>query len=240
MQSPRAWLSEGVAHFMGTLWVEKQRGREQALGALEAGRTALALAEPESPSRGSGQPLAAAISPVFFRTKAAWVFWMLRDIVGDQALSAALRAYDPAQDTGAVAGHEGDRSSFQKLLEQASARNDLSWFFADWVNADRGLPDLVVDGVFPSQERAGNWLVSVNLSNQGYAAAEVPVTVHAGSGAVTERLLVPARGKASQRLLIQGRPYEVLVNDGTVPETQATVHLTKIEQSETPPAHPAH
>ena len=32
MQSPRAWLSEGVAHFMGTLWVEKQHGRDQALG----------------------------------------------------------------------------------------------------------------------------------------------------------------------------------------------------------------
>ena len=27
MASPRAWLSEGVAHFMDTLWVEKQRGR---------------------------------------------------------------------------------------------------------------------------------------------------------------------------------------------------------------------
>ncbi|MGA2538738.1 MAG: hypothetical protein ABSF53_22210, partial [Terracidiphilus sp.] len=36
MQSPRAWLSEGVAHFMGTLWIEKQRGRDQALETLEA------------------------------------------------------------------------------------------------------------------------------------------------------------------------------------------------------------
>jgi hypothetical protein len=26
MSSPRAWLSEGVAHFMGTLWLEKQSG----------------------------------------------------------------------------------------------------------------------------------------------------------------------------------------------------------------------
>ena len=37
MQSPRAWLSEGVAHFMGTLWIEKQQGREKALSALEVG-----------------------------------------------------------------------------------------------------------------------------------------------------------------------------------------------------------
>ena len=41
MQSPRAWLSEGVAHFMGTLWIEKQRGRTRALQVLEdsSGRT---------------------------------------------------------------------------------------------------------------------------------------------------------------------------------------------------------
>ena len=56
VQSPRAWLSEGVAHFMGTLWIEKARGRDQALGALEAARPALALAEPESPGLSLGQP----------------------------------------------------------------------------------------------------------------------------------------------------------------------------------------
>jgi hypothetical protein len=73
MQSPRAWLSEGVAHFMGTLWVEKQRGRDQALESLEAMRPALALAEPESPGQSAGQPLDAAISPIYFRTKATYV-----------------------------------------------------------------------------------------------------------------------------------------------------------------------
>src|SRR5581483_2687156 len=48
MQSPRAWLSEGVAHFMGTLWVEKEQGRDKALTALEAGRDSLSIAEPGS------------------------------------------------------------------------------------------------------------------------------------------------------------------------------------------------
>src|ERR1035437_10724342 len=104
MQSPRAWLSEGVAHFMGTLWIEKQAGREQALGALEAARQALALAEPASPGESAGQPLAQAISPVYYRTKATYVLWMLRDVAGDSTLSAALRASDPAQDLGKDTG----------------------------------------------------------------------------------------------------------------------------------------
>jgi aminopeptidase N len=230
MQSPRALLSEGVAHFMGTLWVEKQHGREQALGALEAGRAALALAEPESPGQSAGQPLAAAISPVYYRTKAGYVLWMLRDVAGDQALSAALRAYDPAQDLGKDAG----RCSFEKLLEQAGLRRDLSWFFADWVDADKGLPDLSVEGAFPNAVQSGNWLVAVNLANNGYAAAEVPVTVRSATNSVVQRVLIPARGKAVVRLLVQGKPTEVQVNDGTIPETQASIHITNLDDA--PPA----
>jgi hypothetical protein len=232
MQSPRAWLSEGVAHFMGTLWVEKQRGREQALGTLESGRTALALAEPESPGRSAGQPLAEAISPVYYRTKATYVLWMLRDVAGDQTLSAALRAYDPTQDLGKDTG----RCSFELLLEQAGVRRDLSWFFADWVDTDKGLPDITIDSAFPSPNAAGNWLVAVNLTNSGYAQTEVPVTVRSDSATVTQRVRVPAHGKAIQRLLIQGKPTEVQVNDGTIPETQASVHITRLGASEAAPA----
>jgi hypothetical protein len=233
IQSPRAWLSEGVAHFMGTLWIEKQRGRDQALGTLEASRAALALAEPESPGQSVGQPLAAAISPVYYRTKATYVLWMLRDVAGAATLSAALRAYDPAADVSAQDvsrgyGSSAGPSSFERLLEQAGTRRDLSWFFADWVDADKGLPDLTILSAFPSAVSAGNWLVAVNLANIGYASVEVPVTVRSESNSVTQRVLVPARGKAVQRLLIEGKPTEVQLNDGTIPETEASVHVTKL------------
>ena len=231
MASPRAWLSEGVAHFMATLWVEKQRGRDQALGALEAARPALALAEPESPGESVGQPLAEAISPVYYRTKAAYVFWMLREVAGDDALSAALRAYDPAADVSLGYGRDNAPGSFEKLLEQAGPRQNLSWFFADWVNADKGLPDLSISSVFPTPEQAGNWLVTVTVTNNGYASAEVPVTVRSATDSVTRRVLVPARGKAPQRILVLGKPTEVQVNDGTVPEAQATVHIARLDQA---------
>jgi hypothetical protein len=39
---------------------------------------------------------------------------------------------------------------------------------------------------------------------------------------------VPGRGKVVQRILIQGRPTEVQANDGSVPETGASVHVTKL------------
>jgi hypothetical protein len=247
MSSPRAWLSEGVAHFMGTLWLEKKLGREKALEALESGRSALALIEPPSPGESSGQPLSQAISPVYYRTKATYVFWMLRDLVGDPALSAALRAYDPAQDAARGLGPESGSGSLEKLLEQAGLRRDLSWFFADWVDADKGLPDIAIDNVFPTSAEtashtpnasdsgmgpeANGWIVTVDLANSGYAAAEVPVTVRNPDTSVTQRVLVPARGKATQRILIQGRPTEVQANDGTVPETEASVHIRHLTEA---------
>jgi hypothetical protein len=296
-QPPPAWLNEGVANFISTLWEEKQNGRDSALRMLEADRAALALVEPASPGLNPGQPLASAISPVYYRTKAAYVLWMLRDLAGDPAISAAFRAYYPAYDKPAndkidsssalnqgtesqsaekqslVSGHDFSRadnaanktralapegsssensstisatsesnrkpSPFEKLLEATEYHPDLAWFFADWVDADKGLPDLTIDGVFPTSASAGNWLVAVNVSNAGYAAADVPVIVRSGSGSdarsVTQRIRVPARGKAIQRILIQGKPTEVQVNDGSVPETQASVHITKLED---PAAHP--
>jgi hypothetical protein len=114
-------------------------------------------------------------------------------------------------------------------LQQASVHRDLSWFFADWVDADKGLPDISIDTVFPAPAQAGNWLVAVNISNAGYAAAEVPVTVRSDTNSVTQRVLVPAHGKTVQRMLILGKPTEAQVNDGTVPETQASIHIKKLE-----------
>ena len=222
VQSPRAWLSEGVAHFMGTLWIEKQQGRDRALASLDNGRSALTLAEPESPGAGDGQPLVACISPVYYRTKAAYIFWMLRELVGDPTLSAALRAYDPAKDT--------TDDSFEQLIGQAGQRKSIHWFFADWVYADKGLPDLAIDTVYPSPASvAGSYLVAVNLSNNGYAAVEAPVQVISDSASVTQRVLLQARSKTVQRILIQGLPTEVRLNDGAIPETQATLHSKTLD-----------
>jgi hypothetical protein len=254
MSSPRAWLSEGVANFMGTLWIEKQSGRQKALELLESGRNALALIEPPSPGESTGQPLAQAISPVYYRTKAAYVFWMLRDLVGDPALSAALRAYDPAQDAARGLGSNAGSGSFEKLLQQAGPHRDLDWFFADWVDADKGLPDIAIDHVFFASAEAAShspstsdsvegpdvngapeadaWIVTVDLANSGYAAAQIPITVRNQLTSATQRIVVPARSKATERILIQGRPTEVQANDGTVPETEASLHIRDLPDAD--------
>ena len=217
------WLREGVAFFMSTLWVERNSGREAAIAQLDNARGALSLVEPAAAAQGSqnsGESLIAAKDSIYYRTKATYVFWMLRDLAGDNALTEAFRKYDPAGDA--------DGTEFEGVLEQASHK-DLKWFFTDWVYHDRGLPDLSIAGVHPNSANApGSFIVAVDVANNGGAAAEVPVSVRSDQTTVTERFLVPANSSVTRRFLLTGEPVEVAVNDGTVPETVASVHRRTI------------
>ncbi len=258
-ESPPAWLDEGSRSFHGQSLAGARKRPPKALESLESSLPALALAEPASPGENPGQPLSQAIAPAYYRTKAAYIFWMLRDLVGDPALSAALRHFDSSNDANRGPGASSDQSVFEKLFERSGtaqqesessssqgsesgaaqlendsssshgsepgSRRDLSWFFADWVDADKGLPDIAIGTVFAAPTQAGYWLVTVNLSNTGYAAAEIPVTVRTADATITQRVLIRGRGSAVQRILVEGKPTQVQANDGVVPETQASVHI---------------
>jgi hypothetical protein len=244
--SPYPWLDEGVASFMGTLWLEQKTGRESAITQLDNARGALSLAEPgnlplegvplqisaaanavatpgsapplpgQTASEAGGESLLAAKDAIYYRTKATYVLWMLRDVAGDDALAQSIRNYDPAADA--------DGREFERLIEQASGK-DLKWFFTDWVYHDHGLPDLSITGVHPNTANVpGSYIVAVDVANSGNAEAEVPVSVSSASTTVTERLRVPAKSSITHRFLLAGEPEEVAVNDGTVPEVEASVH----------------
>jgi hypothetical protein len=229
-QSPRPWLNEGVAHFMASLWTEQTHDRETALAQLDNQRAALALAEPGDQGSPAAPGLISNPNAIFYRTKATYVLWMLRSLIGDDALQNALKLYDPAQDT--------KDDYFEQLVTRASVAQpgskELHQFFEDWVYNDRGLPDLTISGVYPNQANApGTFLVAVAVTNSGGAGANVPVTVSSTNTQVTERLFIPAHSHAVRRILIQGEPTQAQVNDGTVPETTASVHVEQIHYTET-------
>lgn len=219
-QSPRGWLQEGVPSFLVTLWLQSTHGRDTALEYLESQRGALAIAEPSSPGASNGEPLVSAWDPVYVRTKAAYVFWMLRHLAGDQALQAALRQYVPAKDT--------NPAYFENLLHQASGK-DLQWFFHDWVNQDPGLPDLSIKNAYPSKVGLGETLVAVDIVNSGYAACVVPVTLVSTTTKVTHYVRIPANNEVTHRIEITGTPTSVQVNDGTVPEVSASIHVVTLK-----------
>ncbi len=183
----------------------------------------------QTPAQASAQAASGAVlDPVFYRAKATDVLWTLRALAGDAALASALRAYDPAGDT--------TPEYFERLLqgripppqvapEPGVTPPDLHAFFESWIYADPGLPDLAIANVFPSRAGSGDqWLVAVQVANSGYAEAVVPLTVRSDGTELTELVQVPARGSFSRRFLIAGKPAEVDVNDGSVPEIGAGIH----------------
>lgn len=232
-RSPEAWLEEGVPEFLVSLWIESTEGRTAALEYLDASRGALALAEPASPGVDAGEPLVSAWDPIYLRTKAAYVLWMLRGIVGDEDLQKALSEYAAleyaalhAQEATSAAG--GDSSaqaqSFESVLEQTSGKK-LGWFFADWVNHDPGLPSLAITHLYTSPENLGLTLVATTIANSGYAAVDVPVTLLSSKTKITQRVHIPMRSTVTVRMEIVGQPLSVQVNDGSVPEVGASIHL---------------
>jgi hypothetical protein len=239
--SSHVWLDEGMAQFLSLLWIEQSQGREVAIKHLQEGTNALALVEPAPVATTAAtsivggandqpvdprQSLILASDDVYYRTKAAAVLWMLRSLVGDDALKKTLQAYRTDK-------LDSDPKEFQRVLER-TAKRDLAWFFDDWVYRDRGLADLSIANVTPRPldkigDKGKGFLVSVEVKNDGDAAAEVPVTVRSGTLTSTQRLRIAGRSSASTRVVFEGTPDEVIVNDGSVPEVTASIHTKQIE-----------
>ncbi len=217
--SPRAWIYAGAAHFAQALMRERQDGRAAAIAYMEQRLAPLTLEDSGAADLVKSNSLVNTTSEVFYRTKAMYVWWMLREIVGQRALVDALQQYDPEADK--------EPSYMQKLLEKNSHKA-LEWFFDDWVYQDRGLPEFTISNGYARPSLQGVYLVSATIENQGGAAAEVPIVVHTQNGDVPSRIRVPAHGKTALRVEVSSRPLDVTVNDGSVPETDRTDNTTAV------------
>jgi hypothetical protein len=227
LPSSRPWVYEGLAHFGEAMYRQQQGGRQAALDFLGVHRTAFLDSEKEvsaalqkNPAQKNiGQPLASTFDETYYRSKAAYVWWMLRDMVGDDALRQAIGKYRAEEDK--------DPKYVQKLIE-SSAKRDLSWFFDDWVYQDRGLPDFHVLAAHPWKPENGVQIVTVTLENLGSAGAEVPFKVLFESGEVTKRIEVRAKTTATTRIEVPGTASEIVINDGSVPESDLTNNVFKV------------
>jgi aminopeptidase N len=152
-----------------------------------------------------------------------YVWWMLRDMIGEQALKKALAAYHPEEDK---------EPSYLPRLIQAQAKRDLEWFFDDWVYRDRCLPDFRVASAFPRKLLTEGYMITITVENLGGAGAEVPLTVSFKGGEITKRLEVRARSKAVTRVEVPALAEQVTVNDGSVPESDTSNNTFKINAGE--------
>jgi len=228
LPSHHVWISEGFAQFFRLLYTERTKGRAAALADLNDSRSEIAFVEPDlSQPNTAGQPLISATSATYFRLKAAFVWWQLRDLAGESVLQQALTAYRKLSPAA-----EADPHAFEKTLG-AITHTDFAWFFSDWVYRDRGLPDLSIVQAIPRPLPArpgkdAGYIVAVDVRNDGDATADVPVTLSSGAHTLTQRLRIPPHANAATRILFEDVPEVVQVNDGSVPELQSTTHTLKI------------
>jgi hypothetical protein len=220
----RPWIEEGLAHFAQALYLEREKGRATALEYMGLHRFALGqIEQPTTVPRSDDEvnrSLVNTTSEELYRSKAMYVWWMLRDMVGDAALRKALAAYRPEQDK--------EPSYMQRLIAAQTQRN-LEWFFDDWVYRDRGLPDFKVESVFPRKTMTGSFMLTITVDNLGTAGAEVPIIIKFTGGEIMRRLEVRAKDKGVIRVEVPAAAQEVAVNDGSVPESDVTNNVFKLE-----------
>jgi len=220
----RPWIEEGLAHFAQALYLEQQKGRPAALDYMSLHRSALTKIEPTATALDAEQEkhrsLVNTISEELYRSKAMCVWWMLRDMIGDAALKKAIASYKPEQDN--------DPSYMQHLIS-AQTQRDLSWFFDDWVYRDRGLPNFKVESAYAAKTPTNGFMLTITLDNLGTAGAEVPVIIRFANGEITRRIEVRARSKTTVRVETPAAPQEIHVNDGSVPESDTSNNVFKIE-----------
>jgi hypothetical protein len=220
----RPWIEEGLAHFAQALYLEREKGRPAALDYMGLHRFALGEIEatvPRSDDDDVNRSLVNATSEELYRSKAMYVWWMLRDMAGDPALKKAFAAYRPEQDKEA---------SYMPRLIAAQTQRDLEWFFDDWVYHDRRLPDFKVESAFSRKTTTGSFMLTMTLDNLGTAGAEVPVVVKFTGGEIMRRLEIHAKNKTVTRVELPAQPQEIVVNDGSVPESDVTNNTFKIQQ----------
>ena len=75
-------------------------------------------------------------------------------------------------------------------------------------------------------------MVTITVNNLGGAGAEVPLTVKFCRRRNDERLVVRGKSNGVIRVEVPEPPEEVSVNDGSVPESETTNHVFKIEASD--------
>jgi hypothetical protein len=224
--SQRQWIDEGLAHFAQALYLEDQKGRQTALDYMATHRSAFNAAEKQASRKPEEEAAGSLINTAdeeLYRSKAMYVWWMLRDMIGDAPLKKALAAYRPDQDK---------ESSYMPRLIQAQTQRDLEWFFDDWVYRDRGLPDFKVESAFPRKTMNDAFLVTVTVSNLGAAGAEVPVIIKFTGGETVKRVEVRGNSKGVFRVEIPKELEEIVVNDGSVPESDLNNNILKVEPGE--------
>jgi hypothetical protein len=164
------WLDEGMASFLGYLYGEAAGRRPeygrilQPVARFDTISGILPIATPSAAFKDMQT-----YSQMTY-TKAAMVFHMLRDVIGEQAFRAGMKRYYEKNKLQHV-----DEEDFKVAMEEAS-KQDLDWFFQQWLHTNHTL-DYAIAGATTAQQPNGTWRTRVDVTRQGQAWMPVSLKV---------------------------------------------------------------
>jgi uncharacterized iron-regulated protein len=137
--------------------------------------------------------------------KAAMVFHMLRDIVGDNIFFGSLRDF--------INENRFKRASWDDLISsfQRSYNEDLDWFFTQWIN-ETGVPSLEMNDT-GARYVEGGFELSFSIKQKGpLYEMTVPVTVYSGGEGIKRRFRITE--KENKFKIYMSYEPEKIVMDG--------------------------
>jgi len=164
------WLDEGMSSFQ-TAWFfeENGGGPEQWEGSIRRVLD-LELRGISEPVVQNGEAYAEqGVYSAMVYTKGSLVLWMLREMVGDEAMTELLRSWYERYRFRHVTS-----ADFQAVAEEV-LRMDLDWFFGQWLHTT-GTVDYGIGGVDVVQGESGYWS-RIELEKHGDMRMPVPIRI---------------------------------------------------------------
>ena len=213
--------SEGLTNFMADYAYRERESPEAARAMRLAWLRDYAAMPP-----GDDTPLARftsrthGASQIVGYNKAAMLFYMLRDAVGEAAFDAAVRGFWSAN-RFRIASWDDLRGAFERASGQ-----DLVAFFAQWLQRT-GAPNLRIADA-KAEPVAGGWRLSVTLAQGSPAyALSVPLAVRTAGGDITRRIEL-SRERETAVLELPAEPQQITLD----PELRL---LRRLAAGEAPP-----
>lgn len=134
--------------------------------------------------------------------KAALIFHMLRDEIGEQPFREGIRIFY-AKNRNRIAGWDDLRDAFEEAAER-----DLGWFFAQWIERS-GLPQIELVSADLAKAGNGNSVaLTIRQENLAYRL-RIPVVFEMMSGNEEKRIVDMDAATTSVELALPGRPVAV-------------------------------
>jgi len=211
-----AWISQGLAQYSALLFREVTGSRAEYEQAVrEVLERALAFESATSIARAPRElyDLSPSYQAIVY-DKGAFVFRMLRAVLGDEKFFALLKTFYQT-----YAGKNASIADFEELASRAAGRS-LRSFFGLWVDST-GVPEFRVEYMI-LRTREGRFKVRGTVK-QTLELLEMPVELLLrAEGDRAERITIPLRGtEASFEIPSETLPQEIVVD----PDFQV-LHLT--------------